>query len=279
MHDLLIIRFIVAAVYLVAAIMYIALLRSGKKEAKAPTVMYKVGLGLHAIEILIRGAESGAAGGAPFVSVSGFLSISAVLLGIIYMFMEWRYRRLRIASLGAFHVPVLFVLHICSCFIKQPIQEVPSLFTGPVFVVHVVLSLLAYAAFAVSFITGVTYLLLDRQLRQRKFGVLMRGLPNLEFVERVNTSSVKLGLPLMVMGTSIGLSLAYWVFGSGFQWDAKVWITFIAIAIYGLQLLLRSYAGWTGRRAVIVSVLGFVVILLSATIVNLVLAPLLHGFG
>jgi ABC-type uncharacterized transport system permease subunit len=279
MERLLFIRFFVAAIYLAAAVLYIILLRSGQKQARAPTVLFKVGLIFHAVEIVVRGAESGAAGGAPFVSISGFLSISAFLLGIIYLFLEWRYRRARIASLGAFHVPVLFVLHICSCFIKQPIEEVPTLFTGPLFVVHVGLTLFAYAAFAVSFITGVTYLLLDRQLRQRRYGVLMRGLPNLEFVERVNTSSVKMGLPLLATGTVIGLTMAYRVFGDAYQWDSKVWITIVSIGIFSLQLVLRKFAGWTGRRAVIISVLGFIVILLSATVVNLLLSTVLHGFS
>lgn len=277
MERLLIIRFVVAAVYFAAALLYIALLRSGRRYARPPLIVFKCGLLLHGVEIVIRGAESGIAGGAPFAGISGFLSIFAFLVGVIYLLLEWRYRRFRIASLGAFHIPVLFALHGWSCFIKQPIVEIPALNTGSLFTVHVVPTLFAYAAFTVSFVAGVVYLLLEYQLRRRIYGVLMRGLPNLEFVERVNTASVKLGLPLLAAGSCVGLVMAHAQFGVTFIWDFKIWITLVTIIIYGLQLILRKYAGWTGRRAVVISVLGFVAILVSATVVNMFFSPL-HAF-
>ncbi|MCP4599126.1 MAG: cytochrome c biogenesis protein CcsA [Proteobacteria bacterium] len=277
MENLIAIRFIVSGLYLCAAIAYVFLLRSGRKQAEVPTYLLGAGLAIHVGEIIVRGAESGALGGAPFVSLSGFISIFSLLLGLTYFVLERQYsRRYRIASLGAFHVPVLFTLHAWSAFLKQPLTEIPELNTGAVFVLHVVSAICAYAALTAGFVAGTAYLLLNRQLRKKNFGILFRGLPNLDLVERVNATAVKIGVSLLILGVIMGFLRGHLELGPAFKLDIKVWVTLLTIAIFGAQIILRRYAGWTGRRAVIISVIGFVVILINATIMNVFFSQL-HG--
>ncbi|MCP4680635.1 MAG: cytochrome c biogenesis protein CcsA [Deltaproteobacteria bacterium] len=278
MDALLILRFIIAALYVCASVAYIALLKSGKQQAARPTYLLGAGLVVHLAEVIARGAESGAAGGAPFASLSGFVSIFAFILGLTYFVLERRYSALyRISSLGAFHVPVLFVVYVWSILVTKPITEIPELRTGIVFVFHVVPVVCAYAALTAGFVAGVAYLLLDRQLRRKQFGVLLRGLPNLELVERVNTAAAKIGLPLLVMGIVMGFAQGHIQLGSDFELDFKVWMSLATIVIFSVQLGLRRFGGWAGRRSVILSVIGFASILTNATIVN-VFSPF-HGVG
>ncbi len=277
MEQLLYIRFIVSAVYLVTTAAYIWLLRSGKRRASLPSMLLGVGLALHTGEIVIRGAESGAAGGAPFAGMSGFISIFAFLVGLTYFYLERRYKKYRIASLGAFHLPVVFVLHLLSVFLKQPITSIPALSRGFLFIIHVIPTLVAYAALTAGFVAGMAFLLLDRQLRNKRFDILLRGLPNLDLVERVNASAVKIGLPLVAIGGILGLGIGYQEWGWDYKWDLKVLVTFGIIAIYAAQLLLRRFAGWQGRRAVILSIIGFILILLNATVMNYYFSQL-HSF-
>jgi ABC-type transport system involved in cytochrome c biogenesis permease subunit len=232
---------------------------------------------LHTGEIVIRGAESGAAGGAPFAGMSGFLSIFAFLVGLTYLYLERRYKKYRIASLGAFYVPVVFVLHLLSVFSKQPINSIPTLNTGFLFIIHVIPTIIAYAALTAGFVAGIAFLLLDRQLRNKRFDILLRGLPNLDLVERVNASAVKIGLPLVAVGGILGLGMAYQEWGWEYKWDYKVILTFGIVAIYAAQLLLRRFAGWRGRRAVILSIIGFILILVNATVMNYYFSQL-HSF-
>lgn len=268
----------VSVLYLASAIAYGRLLLSGNKQASLPTLILTLSLAAHGVEVIIWGAESGAAGGAPFASISGFMTMFAFLLGLIYLFLERRYsRRYRIASLGAFHVPVVFVVHSAAFYLRQPTGIIPELNKGTLFVFHVVPAICAYAALAAAFVSGIAFLLLERQLKQKRFGLLFRGLPNLDLVERVNAAAVKIGLPLLAIGLLMGLVRGYVEFGPAFKLDLKVWASFFIALVYGGQLLLRHFAGWAGRKAVLISVIGFLLITLNVSVMNIFFSEL-HGF-
>jgi hypothetical protein len=58
METVLLVRFVVAAIYLSASIAYILLLVSGKKKARLPTHLFLMGLAAHLLEVAMRGAEA-----------------------------------------------------------------------------------------------------------------------------------------------------------------------------------------------------------------------------
>lgn len=274
METILLFRFVVLALYLAASVAYIALLLNGRKRENTPTRIFAAGLTAHLVEVILRGAEAGAAGGAPFATLSGFLSLFAFLLGITYLGLERRYK---VSSLGAFHVPVLFAIHAWSAFIKLPLAAIPDLRRGPFFVFHVVPAIFAYAALTAGAVAGVAYLLLERQIRSKRSGILMRGLPHLDLVEKVNAAAVKVGAPLLALGAFIGIFKGYAFLGASFTWDPKVWLTLVMIAIFSVQLVLRRYAGWAGRRTVSISLVGFIVLIVCVTLINIYFSKI-HGF-
>lgn len=273
MASLLCIRFVVPLLYAGAVVAYGLLLMRRLKGSLWPARLFRAGLVLHFVEILARGAEAGAAGGAPFVGLTGFVSVFAFLLGAIYVVLEVRYR---VHSLGLFHTSVVLVLQLAAAVTKTPVTEIPSLKTGHLFVLHVVPAALAYAAFTVSFIAAVAYLLLDRALRKKQRGRLMRGLPPLDLVEAVNAAGVKIGVLLLIVVAVVGVVMGYREWGADYQWDPKNGFTFGIIAIYGLQLAFRRFAGWAGRRAVLISLVGYGAVLLGATVINVFFSTL-HG--
>jgi ABC-type transport system involved in cytochrome c biogenesis permease subunit len=273
MESLLTIRFAVSLLYAAAAVSYVLLLRGNLQKQLLPSRLLRVALVLHLGEILIRGAEAGAAGGAPFVSSSGFVSIFAFLLGLIYLVLEFQFK---VHSLGAFHISLVFFIQLAGAVLKQPVTAIPTLKTGYLVALHVVPTAVAYAALTASFVAAVVYLLLDRQLRKKSFGVLMRGLPNLDLVEAVNTAGVRIGMPLLALGAIIGVLAGYREWGAAYKWDPKNYVTLAIIAIFALQLLLRRFAGFIGRRSVLLSCVGFGVILLGITVINVFFSTV-HG--
>ena len=251
--------------YLGAATAYVLLLKGSLKKVSWPTALFRMGLGVHLLVILLRGAEAGAAGGAPFQGISGFLSIFAFLLGIVYLLLEYRYK---VHSLGAFHTSVVFALQLVAALTKTPVTEIHPLNTGHLFVLHVVPAAIAHAAFSAGFVAAVAYLLLERAIRKKRRGILMRGLPNLDLVEAVNAAGTKIGVPLLIIGALCGIVMGYREWGAAYEWDLKNWVTLAIIAIYGTQLALRRFAGFAGRRSVMISILGFAVILCGITVIN-----------
>ena len=251
--------------YSAAGVAYLRLFLNRPVPPKLPTRLLTAALLFHAIELAARGAEAGAAGGAPFVGLSGFMSLFSFLMGGVYLFMERRYK---IKPLGAFHVPIIFIIQLAAAVFKSPLTAVPALKTGQLFVLHVVPAIVAYAALSVSFVAGAAFLLLDRQLRLKKFGLLMQHIPNLDLVENMNAAGVKIGLPLLAAGAAAGMAMGYRHFGNSYHWDVKNWITCSVVAIYTLQLVLRRFEEFRGQRAVLISMFGYGVVVFGFTVVN-----------
>ena len=257
--------FLVSLLYLATCITYVRLFLNRPVPATLPTRLLVVSLFCHAVALTARGAEAGAAGGAPFAGLSGFMSLFSFLVACVYLFMEKRYK---IKPLGAFHLPVVFVIQLAASVFKSPMTEIPALKTGQLFVLHVVPAILAYAALSVSCVSGAAFLLLERQLKQKKFGLLMQHIPNLDLVETVNAAGVKIGLPLLAAGAAAGIAMGYRHFGNSYHWDVKNWVTISVVAVYALQLLLRRFGGFRGRRSVLISMFGYAAVVFGFTVVN-----------
>jgi ABC-type transport system involved in cytochrome c biogenesis permease subunit len=271
MDTIIYIRFLVSALYAAASLSYLSLLKRQGRGTAWPSGLLLAALLTHLGELLVRGADAGTAGGAPFVGLSGFVSLFAFLVGVIYVFLEHRYK---VHTLGAFHLPVILALQTTAAVMWRPISEIPKLKTGHLFVLHVVPNAIAYGAFTVSAIAAVAFLLLDRELHKKRFGILMRGLPNLDLVEAVNASGASIGLVLLTLGAVVGMIMGYREWGVDYQWDLKNWVTFLIIIVYAVQLALRQFMGFSGRRSVVLSLVGFAMVVGCFTVINLYFSKL-----
>jgi len=66
--------------------------------------------------------------------------------------------------------------------------------------------------------------------------------------------------------------------GTELKLDPKILVTILAVCIFGAQLVLKRFSGWAWRRTVMLSIIGFVVLLIGVTVVNLCFSSL-HGLG
>ena len=123
--------------------------------------------------------------------------------------------------------------------------------------VHMGCSLLSYAAFLVAFISGMLFLVQERQLKRKTMGLLFHRLPSLDVLDRVNFLSVGAGFWLLSVGTLCGfLGEEAW-FGRWWTGDPKeyltvgLWLSYLALWLMRLRSTLR------GRRVALLSILGF----------------------
>jgi len=85
-----------------------------------------------------------------------------------------------------------------------------------------------------------------------------------------------LGFPLLTLGIILGLLQAqqlwgaYWIWGTKETWSLLTWL------IYGLLLLARLNAGMRGRKAAILSIVGFGAVLVTFLGVSLMAPPRLN---
>ena len=170
--------------------------------------------------------------------------------------------------MGVFFLPVIIVLQgISNLFldVDKPLAEV---LTNIIFEVHVVVLISAYAAFAISFITSIMYILLSREIQSKKLGIFFERLPSLEFFDNLSNQAVNVGLVLVSAGIFLGVYMGIRIWEGQWVMDPKFLAVLVSWAIYFTHFVTRKAGGWQGRRAAIVSVIGFNWLLFSFIVVN-----------
>ena len=204
----------------------------------------------------------------PYDDLYGSMSLFAWLLALTYLGLELVHRQ---RSVGAF-VTLLLICWIGALRILTPRSlPVPTVPRGTLFALHVTLNTWAYAAFALSFVLSLIYLVQDRVLRSRRLGVAFWRFPALDVLDRMARSSVYVGLVALVAGVSMGLIWQHRLSGGYSLGDPKVIITVAILGVYLAYLFLARNAAWRGARAALLCALNFVIVLFSYTFVNLYL--------
>lgn len=204
----------------------------------------------------------------PYDDLYGSMSLFAWLLALTYLGLELVHRQ---RSVGAF-VTLLLICWIGALRILTPRSlPVPTVPRGTLFALHVTLNTWAYAAFALSFVLSLIYLIQDRVLRSRRLGVAFWRFPALDVLDRMARSSVYVGLVALVAGVSMGLIWQHRLSGGYSLGDPKFIITVAILGVYLAYLFLARNAAWRGARAALLCALNFVIVLFSYTFVNLYL--------
>src|ERR1700674_3585511 len=204
----------------------------------------------------------------PYHDLYGSMSLFGWLLALTYLGLELYHRQ---RSVGAFVLPFVLVFFLAAHLAPADRLSPPSAH-GATFAFHVTLSILAYAAFALSFVLSLIFLGEERLLRSHKLGNMVWRLPPLELLERMSQSSVLVGLVSIAIGTALGF---VWVDRLSSQYsffDPKYVITLLVLALYALYFRLARTTAWRGGRASKLCIFNFVIVVLSFTVVNLYLS-------
>jgi ABC-type uncharacterized transport system permease subunit len=164
-------------------------------------------------------------------------------------------------GLTVFVAPAAFVLQVlASGFgLERAAPAAPG--RGGLFAVHVATAVLAASVMVLSGLAGWLYLLLERQMRRKTFGLLFARLPNLSELATLNRRAALLGFLCMAVGVNWGIWLAHDAGTPGFSYrDPKVVATLALWVHFGLIALPRRFAYVTGRRAASAAAFGLVLL-------------------
>lgn len=211
----------------------------------------------------------------PYDDLYGSMSLFAWLLGVTYLGLELFHKE---RSVGVF---VTLVLVLWMGFLRGftgPVTPNPQLPRGPLFAFHVTLNTWSYAAFALSFILSVIYLIQDQMLRSRRFMTPTWRFPALDVLDRMARSSVYVGIIALGLGVAMGLDWAWRMTGASVLGDPKVIVTVLILAVYAMYLWLSRRSNWRGARAARLCAVNFFIVLFSYTFVNLYLTKFHHFY-
>lgn len=266
--------FFYAALLLYAAAMlayFCPLVVKGGLVSGVATLLTLLAFGAHTIASLLHLYEVGYP---PLSSLRESLSAFAWIIIVVYLFLELRYQN---KVIGSFVLPIVLLALIAATALPKRIGELGPTLRNIWVYIHVSLILFGNAAFALASSAAFMYLIQERQLKSKKPGAFYYRLPSLELLDRLSYRFLSVGFPLLTLGLITGSIWAGYAWGSYWQWEPKQTWSLITWVIYAMLLQARVSSGWGGRKAAILSLVGFFCVLFGFLGINLLLTGL-HAF-
>lgn len=235
----------------------VALMNKSKTILRAMFMLAGLGFLAHTLSIINRYAVSGQIPVAVPHEAASFFAWCIILL---FFVMELRYR---IGIMGSFIIPVSFFLMLSAAMFARDIKPLSPALRSNWLGIHTLFAFLGNAAFAMAFGTGLMYLLQEHYVKSKRLGELFGRLPSLQVLDRINYRLITVGFPLLTLAIITGAVWAESAWGSYWRWDAREVWALITWFIYAIILHARLLAGWRGKKAAVLSILGFVTILVA----------------
>ncbi|HEX4792821.1 MAG TPA: cytochrome c biogenesis protein CcsA [Humisphaera sp.] len=178
---------------------------------------------------------------------------------LLSLFVAYTQRAHPLRGLDFFVMPIVVLLLMLAAVFGR--TKPHSYAETPWMLVHRISAYGGFAAFAVAAAVGTMYLIANTRLRQKR-AMPGGGFGSLERLENLSFTAVTLGFALLTIGLVTGLVRAIDSHGNnllGPDWyrKPKVLLAFGAWIVYALVLHSPINPSFRGRRAAMLSVLGF----------------------
>ncbi len=254
--------------YMLSSGWYFAFLFFQKKRLRqVGCAMLAAGFVFQTLEIAIAFAR---AGHVPASNLHQTLAISAWALVGAFLVFQYRYR---VNILGIYAAPLAALILLASAHLPRATAAPVSLFKSFWLLVHIVTIFLGDAALTLACGVGILYLLQERAIKRKSPGFFFRRLPSLDRLDTTGHACIVTGFTLLTIGIITGMIYARAVWGHFWSWDPKEVWSALTWVFYAALLHERLAVGWRGRRAAIMAIVGFAVLLFTFLGVNF----LLHG--
>jgi len=267
-------------VYFFAMVLYVSYLAFRSETlGKICTLTLLSGVLIETAAIFIRWYESYqlGIGRAPLTNLYESLVFFALTIAVTYLIVE---RKFGIKTAGAFVTPFPFIIMAYASLNPNEIQPLVPALQSNWLISHVVTCFVGYAAFAVSF--GVSFLYLFKVNAENRpskgEGGFLDHLPASALLDEVGYKTIAIGFPLLTIGIITGAFWANVAWGTYWSWDPKETWSLIVWLIYAAYLHARITRGWKGKKAAVLSIVGFLATIFCYLGVNLILSGL-HSYG
>ncbi len=272
----------VTFLYLFCTVLYfIYLAFRAERLGRFATLGAWVSLGIQTAAILLRWVESYQIGfgHAPLSNMYESLVFFSWCIALLYLLWE---RKLKSRVIGAFALPFAFAFNAYASLasgVSAKIDPLIPALQSNWLHAHVITCFLAYASFALSCAISVVYLVkLRRNGKTEKEGPTTGLFPALDSLDDLIYRTVVVGFPLLTIGIVTGAAWANYAWGAYWSWDPKETWSLITWFAYAIFLHARVTRDWRGKRAAILSIVGFIAVIFTYFGVNYLLSGL-HSYG
>lgn len=244
--------------YLAGTLLYLVhILFKSEGIGKAATSLSFAGLLVHSAGFIARWIESYQAnmGHLPIRGPYECLTFSALMLVLFYLAIEIK---INTRSFGIFILPLAFLLMVYSTMssrIDKQIMPMPEVLQGNYINYHLASCFIGYAAFAVSCVASIVYLI----RREGNGGVLLSR----SMLDDISYKMIAIGFVMYSILMVTGMLRSKIIWGSYWQWDQVQTWSLIAWLVYAVILHGRFTWKWSGTLTAVLSIIGFAFSIIS----------------
>lgn len=212
----------------------------------------------HVVSLVGRGM-AGDPNRVPWGNMYEFTLTGSCLVTLMYLVL---YRRLKLAWMAPLVVGfVVTVLMAARIWLYEPVAPLTEALNSYWLMIHVTAAIIATGAFTLGGIVSAVYLVKMRVQKRLADGAELRGflarVPSLDGLDRVAYRVHAFAFPVWTFAVLItGPIWAHEAWSRYWNWDPKEVWAFITWVVYAGYLHARATAGWKGRNAAILALLG-----------------------
>ncbi|MDX6250769.1 MAG: hypothetical protein QOF10_4129 [Kribbellaceae bacterium] len=233
---------------------------------------------LHLAGVVTRGL---AAGRVPWGNMYEFSITASLAVVVVYLIFVHRYK-LQWLGLGV-TVVAAAVLGLATLALYTPAGPLVPALHSYWLVIHVSAAAISGGAFTIGGLVSVLYLVKSRAERRVLAGGTMspslKRLPSAEAMDGTAYKVLAFAFPLWTFGVLVaGPIWAQYAWGRYWGWDPKEVWSLVTWVVYAAYLHARATAGWRGRRAATIAIVGWFVFIFNFVGVNLLVSGL-HSYA
>ena len=250
---------------------YIDFMKGGKVAANSKRVLLFLTLIFHLFYLLFRTLYFDHP---PITNVFEIFTVLAFAIGFSYFILELV---TDIRGTGLFIIIISILFQLISSLFIQDLIAVKEVLKSNLLGIHVFSALLGYSAITISAVYGFLYLILYKEIKLNKFGLIFNRLPSLEVLEVLSFYSAVIGFILLTLAIIIGIIWLPKAFPNFSYIDPKLIGTSLVWILYGIGIASKIFGKWRGKKVVTLSIIGFVLAIASTMLTNF-LAQSFHSF-
>ncbi|HWG03226.1 MAG TPA: c-type cytochrome biogenesis protein CcsB [Trebonia sp.] len=246
---------------------------------QAAVALSMAGALAHTVAVVTRGL---AVHRAPWGNMYEFVTALTCVAAIFFVYVMLRYRAW---ALGVFVMgAVVIALGLAETVIYTAAGPLVPALQSYWLSIHVTAMTLSTGIFFVAAVLGVLYLVAERYRariaagRSQGGNGLLERIPSAEALDKLTYRTVIFGFPVWTFGVIAGAIWADQAWGRYWGWDPVETWAFITWVVYAAYLHARATAGWRGRRAHIIQLLGFASLTFNILVVQVFITGM-HSYA
>ncbi len=263
----------VLVVSFVASAMYLVFFFSQREKLRRIARMIFLGSGI--LQSLYIFSRYIIAGHTPITSQHEAVVFFAWSVTWAYLSFHWRYS---VRNFGTFVSMLVLIMLLIAATVSRQFHPLAPALQSLWLPVHAGVAVMAYGFLALAFCGAIMYLLQERELKSKKFGFFFSRLPSLDSLDQLNNHCLTAGFGLLTLGIITGSVWARQAWGTYWHWDPKETWSLITWFLYAAQIHQRFTLGWRGKRAAVMSIIGFSAVIFTLWGVNYLLGGV-HSYA